>query len=267
MLRTGDLGPGSRRLNPLASRKKALTPRSSDALAAGDIGLAARVLWQTLKMEWQKGINWLQQKWLGFKGFFLSVWTEAVFGLSAILTDAWAGLQSFWTETVAAMSTAWAVFSSGAVSAWKGAQNFIAKGIVRLMGMLDDSIDVEGTLSILEEDFQREQLDRLEKTNQQLAGIETNRQQRQSEIEQQRSGTLDVLEQDRQRAHAERQRQFDADLQQSQAALAQARQEWEDALADAAQKRVEAEADKTPTRLKAADFDTAALDDLIETTQ
>ncbi|MBM4125193.1 MAG: hypothetical protein FJ246_09630, partial [Nitrospira sp.] len=91
----------------------------SDALAAGDIGLAAKVLWLTLKMEWQKGVNWLQEKWIGFKEFFLSVWTEAVFGLSRIMTNAWAGLQSFWTETVAAMSTAWTVFSSGAVSAWK----------------------------------------------------------------------------------------------------------------------------------------------------
>ena len=112
------------------------------------------------------------------------------------MTNAWAGLQSVWTETVAAMSTAWTVFASGAVSAWKGAQNFIAKGIVHLMGMLDSSVDVEGTLAVLQEDFQREQQTRQRETNQKLSGIETDRQRRQTEIEQQRTGTLDALEED-----------------------------------------------------------------------
>ena len=238
----------------------------SDALAAGDIGLAAKILWLTLKMEWQKGVNWLQEKWVAFKEFFLSVWTEAVFGLSRIMTNAWAGLQSIWTETVAAMSTAWTVFSSGAVSAWKGAQNFIAKGIVHLMGLLDDSVDVDATLATLNEDFQREQQSRQRQTNQQLAGIEGDRQRRQSEIEQQRTGTLDVLEEDRQRAHAERQRQFDSDLKESEDALAAARKEWEDALAEAANKRAAAETGG-PDRVKQAETDLSGLDELIDTTQ
>lgn len=239
----------------------------SDALAAGDIGLAAKILWLTLKMEWQKGIHWLQEKWIGFKEYFLSVWTEAVFGLSRILTNAWAGLQSFWTETVAAMSAAWTVFASGAVSAWKGAQNTIARGIVRLMGMLDDSVDVEGTLAILQEDFQREQQTRTQQTREQLAGIEQNRQRRQTEIEGQRTGTLDVLEQDRQRAQAEHQRQFDADLASSQDALDAARKEWEDALAEAARKRLAAEAERGRSRFKQAEADLSGLDELIDTTQ
>jgi TolA-binding protein len=267
-------GVGEQALNWLASvfmdlKNDALAAFQgiSDALAAGDIGLAAKVLWLTLKMEWQKGVNWLQEKWIGFKEFFLSVWTEAVFGLSRVMTNAWAGLQSFWTETVAAMSTAWNVFSSGAVSAWKGAQNFIARGIVHLMGMLDDSVDVEGTLAALDEDFQREQQSRQRDTNQRLQGIETNRQQRQNEIEQQRTGTLGALEQDRQRANADRKRQFDADLKDSEDALAAARREWEEALAEAATKRAEADSRSGPERMKQAEMDLSGLDDLIDTTQ
>lgn len=267
-------GVGEQALNWLASvfldlKNDALAAFQgiSDALAAGDIGLAAKVLWLTLKMEWQKGVNWLQEKWIGFKEFFLTVWTEAVFGLSRIITNAWAGLQSFWTETVAAMSTAWTVFSSGAVSAWKGAQNFIARGIVHLMGLLDDSVDVEGTLAALDEDFQREQQSRQRDTAQRLQGIETNRQQRQDEIEQQRTGTLGVLEQDRQRANADRKRQFDSDLKDSEDALTAARREWEEALAEAANKRAEAESRSGPERVKKAEMDLSGLDDLIDTTQ
>ncbi|MGE4340609.1 MAG: phage tail tape measure protein, partial [Pigmentiphaga sp.] len=68
----------------------------SDALAAGDIGLAARILWLTLKMEWQKGVAWLTDKWIGFKEAFMTVATEAVYGTAKILTSAWAGLQTAW---------------------------------------------------------------------------------------------------------------------------------------------------------------------------
>ena len=88
----------------------------------------------------------------------------------------------------------------------------------------------------------------------------------QSEIEQQRTGTLEVLEEDRQRAHAERQRQFDANLKESEDALAAARKEWEDALAEAANKRAAAETGG-PDRVKQAETDLSGLDELIDTTQ
>jgi hypothetical protein len=35
----------------------------SEALIAGDIGLAAKILWLTLKMEWLKGKLALLKKW------------------------------------------------------------------------------------------------------------------------------------------------------------------------------------------------------------
>lgn len=58
----------------------------ASALASGDIGLAARILWLTLKMEWQKGIAWLTEKWIGFKETFMATATEAVYGTASILT-------------------------------------------------------------------------------------------------------------------------------------------------------------------------------------
>ncbi|MCX7670053.1 MAG: hypothetical protein N2439_08270, partial [Anaerolineae bacterium] len=238
----------------------------ADALAAGDIGLAAKVLWLTLKMEWQKGVHALREIWVGFKEIFLSVWTEAVFGLSRIMTSAWAGLQSIWTETVAAMSTAWTVFASGAVSAWKTAQNFIAKGIVRLMGLLDSSVDVDATLAALNEDFQREQEARQRDTAQQLAGIESARQQRLGEIEAQRAGTLAALDEDRRRAHEDRQKRLGDELDQSAAALAAAQKEWADAVAEA-RKKGSAARSAVPERGRRAELDLAGLDEVIDATQ
>lgn len=44
----------------------------SDALAAGDIALAAQILWLSLKVIWQQGVAALNKVWLGAKEFFVS---------------------------------------------------------------------------------------------------------------------------------------------------------------------------------------------------
>ena len=224
----------------------------SDALAAGDIGLAAKILWLTLKMEWQRGIAWLNEKWIGFKETFMAVATEAVYGTAKILTKAWAGIQTAWIETVAFMSKAWTVFTSGLVTGWRTAQNRIAKKFVSLMAMFDDTVDVEATQQILDEDFQREQRGREEATQQQLRDIETTRQARRAAIDQEEKGTLDILDQEKDARHVARRKQYDADQKAAEDAVAEARKEWEAALAEAAKKREEAEATGGPERLKKA---------------
>lgn len=224
----------------------------SDALAAGDIGLADKILWLTLKMEWQRGIAWLNEKWIGFKETFMAVATEAVYGTAKILTKAWAGIQTAWIETVAFMSKAWTVFTSGLVTGWRTAQNRIAKKFVSLMAMFDDTVDVEATQQILDEDFQREQRGREEATQQQLRDIETTRQARRAAIDQEEKGTLDILDQEKDARHVARRKQYDADQKAAEDAVAEARKEWEAALAEAAKKREEAEATGGPERLKKA---------------
>jgi hypothetical protein len=89
-----------------------------DALAAGDLGLAARILWLTLKMEWQRGINALNQLWIEVKRFFVAVWTEAVYGAAEVAANAWAGLQTGWTETVDFLADAWTLFTTGLTKTW-----------------------------------------------------------------------------------------------------------------------------------------------------
>ena len=157
----------------------------SDALAAGDISLAARIRWLTLKMECQRGVAWLTEKWTGFKEAFMAVANEAVYGTAKILTKAWAGFQTAWVETVAFMSKAWSIFTSSMVTGWKTAQNWIAKKFVRVMAMFEETIDVEATQKILDEDSRREQRGRDAQTQQQLRDIEMTRQARRKAIDQQ----------------------------------------------------------------------------------
>jgi hypothetical protein len=222
----------------------------SDALVAGDIGLAARILWLTLKMEWQKGGAWLTDKWIGFKEAFMAVATEAVYGTAKILTSAWAGMQTAWVETVAFMSKAWTVFTSSLVTGWKTAQNWIAKKFVQLMAMFDESVDAEGAMRILDEDFAREQRGRDQATQQQLHDIEATRQAKRQAIDEEERGTLDALEDERQRRHVERRRQYDADLKATEDAVAEARRQWQEALDEAARKRAEIPQTAGPERVR-----------------
>lgn len=222
-----------------ALRETAVTAWTAiaDALAAGDIGMAARLLWLTLKMEWQKGVAWLTEKWIGFKEAFMAVATEAVYGTAKILTSAWAGLQTAWVETVAFMSKAWTVFTSSLVTGWKTAQNWIAKKFVALMAMFDDTVDVEGAEQILDADFQREQQGRDAATEQQLRDIETTSQARREAIDQQEQGVLDQLDQEKGARHVARKKQYDADLQASEDAVTEARRQWREAMDQAARRR------------------------------
>ncbi len=231
------LGWLGRQFNALKETALAAWRGISDALAAGDIALAAKVLWLTLKTEWQKGVAWLTEKWIAFKETLMAVWTEAVYGTAKILTSAWAGIQTAWVETVAFMSKAWTIFTSGLVTGWRTAQNWISKKFVQLMAMFDDTVDVEATQKLLDEDFQREQQQREARTQGQLAEIETTRQARRKAIDEEERGTLGELDKEKDARHAARQKQYDADLKASEEAVKQARKDWQSALDEAAKKR------------------------------
>jgi len=49
-----------------------------DAMAVGDLELAAKILWLGLKLEFQKGVHFLTEIWVGFKEMFISIFNQAV---------------------------------------------------------------------------------------------------------------------------------------------------------------------------------------------
>lgn len=214
----------------------------SDALAAGDIGLAAKVLWLTLKMEWQRGIDALNQLWIGVKEFFLSVWTEAVYGAARIATEAWAGLQTGWTETVAFLADAWTVFTTGIIQSWHTAVGFIRKAWVRLKSLFDSDLNVEAEVTRINQEVAGQQQSATDARDRQIGERDQARRQRLGAIDAGRTGTLAELDRMREADHAARQQRNSADLQASEDALHQARKDWQQAITDAAQQRQAAEA-------------------------
>jgi hypothetical protein len=232
-----------------------------DALAAGDLALAAKILWLTLKMEWQKGVAFLQEHWIAFKEFFLSIATDAFYGVVGLLIDAWAGLQVAWIETTTFMADAWTVFTSSLTKGWNTAQNFISKGVLRLMKLFDSSLDVDAASKILDEDFQKKSSETDRNAQQTIGERDRRRQDQRTLIEADRQGAQAEVGRMAEADRTARQRQNEADMQSSEDALQQARKEWEDAIAEAARKRPEVEAPGGPDRIKKAKDNLAGMDD------
>lgn len=234
-----------------------------DALAAGDLALAAKILWLTLKMEWQKGVAFLQEHWIAFKEFFLSIATDAFYGVVGLLIDAWAGLQVAWIETTTFMADAWTVFTSSLTKGWNTAQNFISKGVLRLMKLFDSSLDVDAASKILDEDFQKKNSETDRNAQRMIGERDRRRQDQRTLIEADRQGAQAEVGRMAEADRLARQQQNEADMQSSEDALQQARKEWEDAIAEAARKRQEVEAAGDPARIKKAKTSLEGMDDLL----
>ncbi len=263
-------GVGSQALQWLADTFNALKDDAlaawqgiGDALAAGDLALAAKILWLTLRMEWQKGVAFLQEHWIAFKEFFLSVATDAFYGVVGLLIDAWAGLQVAWIETTAFMADAWTVFTSSMTKGWNTAQNFISKGVLRLMKLFDSSLDVEAASKILDEDFQKKNSETDRNAQRMVGERDLRRQDQRTLIEADRQGAQAEVGRMAEADRLARQQQNEADMQSSADALQQARKEWEDAIAEAARKRQEVEASGDPARIKKAKTSLEGMDDLL----
>ena len=239
-----------------------------DALAAGDLALAARIVWLTMKMEWQRGINFLEAKWLDFKGFFVGVWQGAVFGIARLMTDAWSGIQVAWLETITVPSNAWTGFIGFLQKGWNHFAGFFQKVWARIKGLFTDS-NADEEIARINSEVARQDAAINAKRDSAFAEREKARQQQRDQIERDRAGAQSVLDDMQAREQADREAKHQAALKESEGELAKARKEWQDALKSAADKRAEADA-TGPARTKrpTAELPTAeGLDALIRDTR
>ncbi len=84
----------------------------ADALAAGDIGLAAQILWLSLKAAWEKGTLQLRKIWERTTQFFVGLFYDTLAGTLTIAESIWHELQVAWIETTSFMSRGWERFTS-----------------------------------------------------------------------------------------------------------------------------------------------------------
>jgi hypothetical protein len=212
----------------------------SDALAAGDLALAAKIVWLALKMEWQRGIHFLNGLWIGAKEFFMALWTDAVFGIAKILNNGWAAIEVGWSETVGFLADAWSIFTNLLTKTWHNTIGFIKKAWVRLKALFSEDVDVDAEVNRINQETAAATGAADNKMLEAVGQRDRERTARQQQIEQDRAGTEGELGNMQAAAHARRQQQFAGDLAKTEGELAGARKEWQDAIAEAAKKRAAA---------------------------
>jgi TP901 family phage tail tape measure protein len=154
-----------------------------DALAAGDIALAGRILWLSLKLVFQKGINSLYKLWMDFKKATLTVWVNLKAGVQKLWQELWFALKEIaiktgitepilktfhaleygWLKVTQFFSRVWIDLCSGILMAWnrvskgiKAAQSWIAEKVVGVMAFFDDSIDEDAVKQAVRDSYQQE---------------------------------------------------------------------------------------------------------------
>lgn len=100
----GDLSAGWQRIQ---SDSLSAWSGIRDALAAGDLGLAAKVGLAFLQLEWARATNWLLEKWEAIKSPILEVWDNVVFWLTEKWIDFTAWVATAWARTLAGVKTLW----------------------------------------------------------------------------------------------------------------------------------------------------------------
>lgn len=200
------------------------------ALLNGEIGLAVKILWLTLKVAFLKGTEDLTKVWADFKYTFLALTSEIWYGALEMLVNAWHGMGAAWTVAIAFMKKAWTSFSTSIQATWARSQGAIAKGFYYLMSLADDTLDYEeGAANI--DSSTRNTVDRLDQEkNKSLA---ENDKQRDSDLARIGQENLDVnaqLEDDKAAGDAARTKGYLKDLSGTNEALIAARAAWKSAV-------------------------------------
>jgi len=225
----------------------------ADALAAGDIGLAVKILWLTIKMEWTRGVNFLEKAWLNFRNFFIKIGYDAWHGLLAIVEVVWHALEVGWIETTAFFSKAWTNFTSFFAKTWERIKSGAKKAWNWIKSLFDDSVDLAAENKLVEEQKQAA-INRIENEQQRrIAQREAEREAERRRASAIHEATLGEIG----RQNLEKHRQLDTEYADRMAAneqdLAKARQEWREAIDAARQKRQAKEAEGGPDGLEGPD--------------
>jgi len=239
-------GTGARALSWLGDRFRALAARAretfggiADAMAAGDLSLAARVLWLGLKMEWTRGINAIEALWLGFRNFFIRIGHDAWTGLLVIARDVWGSIENGWVDTVSFLGRAWTGFTAFFARGWEDMKAVAAKAWAWISGLFSRTARESRDQVYARIDRDRDEaIGRIEDQRQrELARREAERQRRREEAARRHEDALGQLG----RANLARHRQLDAQyerrMNENEEELENARKAWNEAIDEARARR------------------------------
>lgn len=158
----------------------------SNALAAGDIKLAADILWTSLKLAFVQGSSGLLETLIRLRANLLTQWNEIKTGILATVNNLKAALSRVWVGITTSASSQFSKISADARSAFNLVQLGAQKAANATRAAFDDSFDAAAANRAAEESFAQRQRD-----------TESKDREAQARITQQRTEALKSIEADR----------------------------------------------------------------------
>lgn len=205
----------------------------SNALAAGDIALAAKVLWLGLKVAWLTGVEALKSIWGKFRDFMVKVAIDSFYGAAVILNNSIAAMERAWLGFVTWMGRKWADIKGDAASAWNILTLLAQKAGNEIKGAFDISFDTKTANAEAEKTFVQAQ-QAIERENAKRAQeIDADKAERLKAIEQDRATTESQLVAQANAAEAKRKADFSKSIAEAEAAVKGAKAELQSTLENA----------------------------------
>jgi TP901 family phage tail tape measure protein len=220
----------------------------ANALAAGDVALAAEILWLSLKLIWQKGVAALNSVWLTARNFFITTAQKMWFGALAAAQIVWHALEVAWIETTSFLSKTWTRFTTGFKKIWESATSFVAKRMLEIQGLFDSSLDVEAAKRGIDEQLESRLAELDAEGQQRLDHRERRRQRQREQSAVLNEATLAEIGRQFEEAQENLKQATDESLQETQRQLDEARAKLDEAIERASRQREEQEEEPSSPR-------------------
>jgi len=208
-----------------------------DALAAGDIQLAAQILWLGLRVAWKRGASALNEVWLGARNFFITTAQKMWYGALAVAQTVFHAIEVAWIEMTSFLSKTWTRFTSGFQKVWQSASSFVAKRMLEIQGLFDGGLDVEAAKRAVDEQLDAKLSEIDARTQRDLAGRESRRQRERDDASQLNDATLAEIGRRFEEAQDALRSGTDADIAETQRKLDEARAKLDEAITEARRQR------------------------------
>lgn len=107
----------------------------SDALKAGELELAVKILWTALKVEWYKGKLFLEDSMASLKDSFFKAFADAKDNALGVLKDLWSELKTGFSDAFAVIKDYLSVFTGDLKSSLIDIKEVLSTSIASMMAM------------------------------------------------------------------------------------------------------------------------------------
>lgn len=114
------------------------------ALSSGDFTAAAKVLWAVLKLEWLRGINYINSLWISAKTFVLEIWSNAGFQIAEFFDTAFSHVTEVWETVTGAMGDAFHAVVATLSNIWQKFIGFLASAGVVILDAFGPMLELLG---------------------------------------------------------------------------------------------------------------------------